>query len=146
MPLSYFLMSQFNIQMSQSNILMSQCNILMSQCNILMSQYNILMSQCNIRIKFRHFWNSYVIFQIQTFFRNLDTPKHSQIQIVTFLKKITPPHIGHCQKNLHFFSDTSHQGCIKPVYVVSRIPDKLLTVRKMTKEITTKKVGPNIVT
>ena len=38
------------------------------------------------------------------------------------------------------------QGCIKLVYVVSRIPDKLLTVRRMTKKIMTKDVGPDFLT
>jgi len=33
------------------------------------------------------------------------------------------------------------QGCIKLVSMVSRIPDKLLRVRQMTKKIMTKKGG-----
>ena len=36
-------------------------------------------------------------------------------------------------------SNRLQQGCIKLISVVSRIPDKLLLVRQMTKKITTKK-------
>ena len=47
------------------------------------------------------------------------------------------------ERKMQRYGDSCKQGCIKLVSVVSRIPDKLLMVRQMTKKITTKKVVPD---